>query len=125
MTSYCFNLHAKLLPVHSMTNQYSLTSLLQWSHWLSAMIEAMVFKGCNTHLHSTSGATNSTVSPLQHTAASTQTLEAGQSGASTKYALRFPSSNRASLLHYCRNVRPTWVKFNSKDTKESEWCSRF
>ena len=23
------------------------------------------------------------------------------------------------LLRYCRNVRPTWVKFNSKDTKES------
>ena len=29
------------------------------------------------------------------------------------------------VLRYCRNVRPTWVKFNSKDTKESEWCSRF
>ena len=29
------------------------------------------------------------------------------------------------LLRYCRNVRPMWVKFNSKDTKESEWCSRF
>ena len=29
------------------------------------------------------------------------------------------------MLRYCRNVRPTWVKFNSKDTKESEWCSRF
>ena len=26
-----------------------------------------------------------------------------------------------SVLRYCRNVRPTWVKFNSKDTKESEW----
>ena len=26
------------------------------------------------------------------------------------------------LLRYCRNVRPTWVKFDSKDTKESEWC---
>ena len=25
------------------------------------------------------------------------------------------------LLRYCRNVRPTWVKFNSKDTKESEF----
>ena len=25
------------------------------------------------------------------------------------------------LLRYCRNVRPTWVKFDSKDTKESEW----
>ena len=24
-----------------------------------------------------------------------------------------------SLLRYCRNVRPTWVKFDSKDTKES------
>ena len=24
-----------------------------------------------------------------------------------------------TLLRYCRNVRPTWVKFNSKDTKES------
>ena len=23
------------------------------------------------------------------------------------------------MLRYCRNVRPTWVKFNSKDTKES------
>ena len=23
------------------------------------------------------------------------------------------------VLHYCRNVRPTWVKFDSKDTKES------
>ena len=29
------------------------------------------------------------------------------------------------VLCYCRNIRPTWVKFNSKDTKESEWCSRF
>ena len=29
------------------------------------------------------------------------------------------------VLRYCRNVRPTWVKFNSKYTKESEWCSRF
>ena len=27
---------------------------------------------------------------------------------------------RAELLRYCRNVRPTWVKFDSKDTKESE-----
>ena len=26
------------------------------------------------------------------------------------------------MLRYCRNVRPMWVKFNSKDTKESEWC---
>ena len=25
------------------------------------------------------------------------------------------------MLRYCRNVRPTWVKFDSKDTKESEW----
>ena len=25
-----------------------------------------------------------------------------------------------ALLRYCRNVRPTWVRFNSKDTKESE-----
>ena len=25
------------------------------------------------------------------------------------------------VLRYCRNVRPTWVKFDSKDTKESEW----
>ena len=24
-----------------------------------------------------------------------------------------------TLLRYCRNVRPTWVKFDSKDTKES------
>ena len=29
------------------------------------------------------------------------------------------------LLRYCRNVRLMWVKFNSKDTKESEWCARF
>ena len=29
------------------------------------------------------------------------------------------------VLRYCRNVHPTWVKFNSKDTKESEWCARF
>ena len=29
------------------------------------------------------------------------------------------------VLRYCRNVCLTWVKFNSKDTKESEWCSRF
>ena len=27
----------------------------------------------------------------------------------------------AGVLRYCRNVHPTWVKFNSKDTKESEW----
>ena len=25
------------------------------------------------------------------------------------------------VLRYCRNVCPTWVKFNSKDTKESGW----
>ena len=25
----------------------------------------------------------------------------------------------ALVLRYCRNVRPTWVKFDSKDTKES------
>ena len=45
------------------------------------------------------------------------------------YLLRFNSSVTnersdlvvASLLRYCRNVRPTWVRFNSKDTKESEW----
>ena len=24
------------------------------------------------------------------------------------------------VLRYCRNVRPTWVKFDSKDTKESD-----
>ena len=30
-----------------------------------------------------------------------------------------------TVLRYCRNVRPTWVRFNSKDTKESVWCSRF
>ena len=23
------------------------------------------------------------------------------------------------VLRYCRNVRPTWVRFDSKDTKES------
>ena len=27
---------------------------------------------------------------------------------------------RVNVLRYCRNVRPTWVKFNSKDTKESD-----
>ena len=26
---------------------------------------------------------------------------------------------RTLMLRYCRNVRPTWVKFDSKDTKES------
>ena len=25
------------------------------------------------------------------------------------------------VLRYCRNVRPMWVKFDSKDTKESEF----
>ena len=30
-----------------------------------------------------------------------------------------PSSVGDMLLRYCRNVRPTWVKFDSKDTKES------
>ena len=25
----------------------------------------------------------------------------------------------ACVLRYCRNVHPTWVKFDSKDTKES------
>ena len=29
------------------------------------------------------------------------------------------------LLRYCRNIRPTWVKFDSKDTKESGSGSRF
>ena len=33
-------------------------------------------------------------------------------------------TSEGQVLRYCRNVRPTWVKFNSKDTKES-WCSRF
>ena len=28
-------------------------------------------------------------------------------------------SNSSFVLRYCRNVRPTWVKFDSKDTKES------
>ena len=28
--------------------------------------------------------------------------------------------NSALMLRYCRNIHPTWVKFNSKDTKESE-----
>ena len=35
------------------------------------------------------------------------------------------TNHKDELLRYCRNVRPTWVKFNSKDTKESEWCLRF
>ena len=26
---------------------------------------------------------------------------------------------KCAVLRYCRNVRPTWVKFDSKDTKES------
>ena len=26
---------------------------------------------------------------------------------------------KAWVLRYCRNVHPTWVKFDSKDTKES------
>ena len=29
------------------------------------------------------------------------------------------AASLACLLRYCRNVRPTWVKFNSKDTKKS------
>ena len=37
--------------------------------------------------------------------------------------LFFPSVSAESrldlMLRYCRNVRPTWVKFDSKDTKES------
>ena len=33
--------------------------------------------------------------------------------------LKLTTSTRG-VLRYCRNVRPTWVKFNSKDTKESE-----
>ena len=37
----------------------------------------------------------------------------------------FVFADAGSMLRYCRNIRPTWVKFNSKDTKESEWCSRF
>ena len=28
--------------------------------------------------------------------------------------------NSHGVLRYCRNVRLTWVKFNSKDSKESE-----
>ena len=31
-------------------------------------------------------------------------------------------SSAIILLRYCRNIRPMWVKFDSKDTKESEWC---
>ena len=31
----------------------------------------------------------------------------------------------AWLLRYCRNVHPTWVRFGSKDTKESGWVTRF
>ena len=26
----------------------------------------------------------------------------------------------STVLRYCRNVHPTWVKFDSKDTKESD-----
>ena len=40
----------------------------------------------------------------------------------TKFDIRWGYNN---MLRYCRNVHPTWVKFNSKDTKESEWCSMF
>ena len=33
--------------------------------------------------------------------------------------LRPPVALADIVLRYCRNVRPTWVKFDSKDTKES------
>ena len=36
-----------------------------------------------------------------------------------------PAAEEYYMLRYCRNVCPTWVKFNSKNTKESEGCSRF
>ena len=36
-------------------------------------------------------------------------------------ASRASWSHPGDMLRYCRNVRPTWVKFDSKDTKESEF----
>ena len=35
--------------------------------------------------------------------------------------ISLPKPSSPSVLRYCRNVRLTWVKFDSKDTKESEW----
>ena len=44
------------------------------------------------------------------------------SGASKWEAQEYEGGSGGSvLLRYCRNVRPTWVKFDSKDTKESEF----
>jgi len=50
---------------------------------------AVVFKGCACLLHLMNGPTNCNVSPLQHTTPSTHTLEAEQSRAFIKYALKF------------------------------------
>ena len=43
-------------------------------------------------------------------------MPASAQGAARPHPLRV---NHPNLLRYCRNVHPTWVKFNSKDTKES------
>ena len=41
---------------------------------------------------------------------------------SERASYRYPPKREEDhVLRYCRNVRPTWVKFDSKDTKESEF----
>ena len=44
----------------------------------------------------------------------------GSTGTGHKASLGGPGGP-GGVLRYCRNVHPTWVKFDSKDTKESGW----
>ena len=37
----------------------------------------------------------------------------------------YPIIASERMLRYSRNVHPTWVKFESNNTKESEWSERF
>ena len=47
------------------------------------------------------------------------TVVAGESVASGRVAvIVVVVVGAVAVLRYCRNVRPTWVKFDSKDTKE-------
>ena len=98
MTNYCSDLHARWLRAHLKTSLFSSTSPQQWSHWLSAMIVAMVFKGCATPQRLMNGATSFYASPLQHIAYSVVILEGGLSEASTKFVPRSPSSALVSQV---------------------------
>lgn len=125
MVNSCFDLHAKSLWAHSKTNQYSSTSPQQWLHWQSAMLLAMVFKGCVIPQHSTNGAMNFCASPLQHIAYFAVILEGEQSGASTRFVPRSPYFILVSLLAHMKGRGNTVLTITTRwmGHLQSEWTT--